>query len=80
MVHAVNAGLEAPFWLPGVRIERVEVRVPTADGERAVGDGGRGMDDVAGTEASLEEAIPDVQCVHVVVTTAEIQCALPDVR
>ena len=76
-MSASSPVLKRHFSFPAVGVQRVEVAVPAADKQRAVGDRRRGVNDVAGLELPGQLAGRGVQRIDVAIAAAEVNFAIP---
>src|ERR1700741_628058 len=68
----VLAAFEAPLLFPTAGINCIEIRVPAADEERAVGQGRRSMDHVAGGKHPPQRSGLVIELVNIPTAAAEI--------
>src|SRR5687767_10064495 len=71
----VVTGHIPPPFAPGGRIDRVEVAIPAADVDQAIGDGGRRVDDVTGGKSPSERTGGCIERVDILVPAPDVECA-----
>lgn len=76
----IFAGFEPPHFLAALCVQRVQIRVPTPDKDRAIGERRRSVNHIAGFELPFQRASRGIQRIDIGIAGTEINRTADDNR